>query len=189
MDTQIRALFAGNIVFIICIVFYLLWWGIAFRPPGGYHGSAGTAVLLVCALIAGLAGTIMSVRALMHPAGEAVNRAPHGWMIGLAGVVIYAVLLLVSSRLLHRQVTTELLLIVAWGVLQICIICAAYRAGGIGRGSALALAVLILAMAVISLLCYLKYYGLPERTGYYVGMVPLILALIGMACVNAVMAH
>ena len=100
----------------------------------------------------------------------------------------YFVLMAGSGAVLHRQVTAELLLIVGWAVLQICVLDAAGAMTGELTRMSLFM-VLAMLVAVASFLAYLAYYNLSSVAGYIDGMVPLLLCgglmlaeIIGMRC-------
>ena len=93
---------------------------------------------------------------------------------------MYIVLLILTNVLMHRQVTTELMLIVFWACMQICACDALYGADVISRAVFIVLAVIVLVFAAAGMICYLKYYDLPPMTAFYDGMVPLILFAVCM---------
>ena len=79
---------------------------------------------------------------------------------------------------MHRQVTTELILIVGWTVLEISALDTMQcfnSLGGITTKTALILMAVVIVMAVASMVAYLLYYGLDAVKGYIDGMIPLIL--------------
>ncbi|MCI2048397.1 MAG: hypothetical protein LKJ76_01610 [Lachnospiraceae bacterium] len=162
----------GTISLILCCVFYLVWWILAFRPDG--KKGATWFWLLPTAAFA-VAGILLSV--------EGINAEKPGKpMLGMlpvpAGIAVYLVLLAVTSLAMHRQVTTELLLIVGWTVLNVCMLDTAAcfdTWGGIPQTTAIVFMVLSLVTMCVSMAAYLKYYDLPVKAGYIDGMIPLIL--------------
>ena len=114
---------------VICSIFYLIWWGITFRPGAG-------------------------------------------------GAITYVILLAVTSGLLHRQVTSELLIITAWAVLELSLVSFLHGVGRFTVPVTLGSVILILAAATISMVCYLLYYSID-------GMIPLIAVAVVMMSINA----
>ena len=137
--TQIREIFYGNLLMVICSIFYLTWWGITFRPGAG-------------------------------------------------GAITYVILLAVTSGLLHRQVTSELLIITAWAVLELSLVSFLYGVGRFLMPVTLGSVILILAAATISMVCYLLYYSLAPYPGFIDGMIPLIAVAVVMMSINAALA-
>ena len=79
-------------------------------------------------------------------------------VILVGGIVIYIVLMIGSSVFLHRQVTTELLLIIGWLVLEALSYQNAYCHEAIGRSVVMALMLAAVIASVLSLYFYLQYY-------------------------------
>ena len=162
----------GNLSLIICCIFYLIWWAGTFNPARSYSTPVKY-ILFLITLVAGLAGIALLITAMKNmpvTAGSLSN-----FVIAGIGVAAYVILLLLTNFFLHRQVTTELLLIVGWTVLELCAMNSLFRAETFGNGILLAAVIVILAAAVIGMICYLMYYNLEEMRAFYVGMVPLIL--------------
>ena len=171
----------GQWLFVACCIAYLIWWCFAFRP--GYSAPA-VAKLLPFALtaifgIAGLSFVIMGCQSAKEAANEAAGAASAGgvhniYIIG-AGAAAYMILLVVTNVVMHRQVTTELMLIVFWICMQLCIINTMHGGGHWGVFAAIVLAILAIIAAAAGMICYLMYYNLEPMKGFYMGMVPLIL--------------
>ena len=114
----------------------------------------------------------------------AVNPFIPVWIIPVLGIISYMVLLFVSANLFHRQVTSELFIIVGWTVLELCLVGTLYRYGIIGRGNLAAHITGIIIVTVLSMVCYLLYYDLEYVKGYIDGMIPLILTGVMMVIIN-----
>ena len=170
---------AGNLLFAACCIVYLLWWSVAFRP--GYTGPMMLKGLLFLATAAlGIAGLAMIVR------GCSLAESPVRFIFIIgAGAAAYVVLLVLTNVLMHRQVTTELMLIVFWACMEICACGALLGQGVFGRGLFAALVAIVLAAAVAGMICYLKYYDLEPMKAFYDGMVPLILFALVMLGISA----
>ena len=162
---------------------YLVWWCFAFRP--GYSAPA-VAKLLPFALtalfgIAGLSFIIMGCQNAKAAAGAAgTGHLGNIYIIG-ACAAAYIVLLLVTNVVMHRQVTTELMLIVFWICMELCIINTMHGAGNWSLIAAVILAIIAIIVAAAGMVCYLMYYNLEPMKGFYMGMVPLIIFAAYMA--------
>ena len=182
--TQEKQMFIGNILFIICCAFYLEWWLLAFRPSGAINGIK-TGWLLIPASIAGLAGVILILRLIL-----AETTAKHllpSRNILWGGVAVYLILLAITVLLLKRPATSELFLIVGWGMLALAEVNALFGTGLFSHKLSGAFLLVICAVVVISLVCYILYYRLDERSGYIAGMIPLFLTALTMAGISCCM--
>ena len=182
MEHSVKTLLTGNWTMALCGVFYLAWWIVAFRPPKPRSTPFGW-VLLASAFLAGIAGFYLMGRTLAEPLPDA-RLGIRGLWIVLAGAAAYVVLLAGTTLVFHRQVTSELLIIDAWTVLELCAVNFLYRCGALSPLGALTLACLILSAAASSLVCYILYYRLPYTPGFIAGCVPLALAVVTIALVN-----
>ena len=175
-----KSLVIGHILLIVCCLFYLIWWCMAFRP--GYQGpriSGMPGMILMITAAAGLAGVIFSVLGIRQPGIREALIPSSAVLIG--GAVLYVLLMFSSSLLLHRQVTTELFLIIGWLVLEFLAYQSAYCKGRIERGGAVLLIAVAVIAAGLSLVFYLQYYRVSEARGYVYGMIPLITEAVCMA--------
>ena len=168
----------GTLCLIACCLFYLIWWSITFHPARTFP-SAPKYLLFACTLAAGVGGIVILVTGMQEL--PAVRGKLSNLTLTVIGIAAYIVLLIVTNRLLHRQVTTELLLIVGWTILELCVQNSLYRSGGPALSLTLVYMIITIAVAVIGMLCYLSYYNLEARRAFYTGMVPLILFAVVMA--------
>ena len=176
-----RRFLTGNILLILCCVFYLAWWVVAFKPVGAVKGFK-SGWLLIPAAILGLGSVIMICQGVSATEKEAML-IPASWIV-TAGVILYVVLLAGTWVFMKRPVTTELFLIVGWAALTVAEVSALYGSGAYGKAGALAMILCIIVLAVISLVCYLLYYNLDSVKGYYDGMVPLVIVAVMMAIIS-----
>ena len=171
-----RRILIGQVSLIICCTLYILWWYIGYRPGttvdriGGLNG-----MLLLMTAAFGLAGVIMSTGTVpeLYPAKiDPLYLIP-------AGVLMYAMLLLITRTVFHRVVTTELILIVLWAVLEIAVI-NKLNAGGFLSDKLFFffMAIVIIAVFILDIVLYVAYYRMEEMRAFYAAMVPLIAAAV-----------
>ena len=86
-----------------------------------------------------------------------------------------------KAVLLHRQVTTELLLIIGWLMIEFLSYQSAWSVEWLNAGMTIFLMILAAVAAILSLFFYLQYYRVSENIGYVYGMVPLITEAVCMA--------
>ena len=184
MHIQGKQIFIGNIFFLICCVFYLAWWLLAFKPTGAVTGMK-TGWLLIPASIAGLIGVIQILRGILTET-QANLLLPGGYILW-GGIAVFIILLAVTVLLFKRPVTSELILIVGWGMLALVEINSLFGAGLFSHKLSVGLFFLIFISVAVSLVCYILYYRMDSRAGYIDGMIPLILAALVMAGISCFM--
>ena len=188
MNNPVRDLWTGNWIMALCGCFYLAWWIIVFKPPKPRNSPAGL-VLLALAFLAGIVGVYLMVKSLMTPIQETRPGMISSFKIMITGAVVYALLLILTVRFFHRQVTSELLIIIAWAVLEFCAVNFLYRCDNMNIITALLLAGIIFMAVLGGLICYILYYRLPYTESFIDGCVPLILAVLTIALINITAAR
>ena len=173
---------AGNIKLVLCFAFYLAWWVVGFNPRRPVRGLT-SAWLLIPAAVLGVLAIIDISRGLVFTGGLVPGMA-----IVVAGVVGYVVLLGVTSNMLHRPVTTELLIIVLWATFALLEINALVALGSLLHALGWALMALCLLGTAASLVCYQLFYELEAGAAFIDGAIPLLLAG-AMTGVIALLAH
>ncbi len=181
-DSQTRQMLTGNLLLIVCCIFYLLWWLVAFKPTGAIKGMK-SGWLLIPAFLFGAAAVIWIARGSAAAKVHAALLPRSTILIG--GIVAYVLLLAATYLLLKRPVTTELFLIVGWVVLLLLELNALYGLGYCSKSIAVVFLIVILTAAIISLICYLLYYGLDSKLSYIDGAVPLLLVSVVTAAISA----
>ena len=169
----------GQGLLIVCCVFYLIWWGEAFHPShGDSHTSGIDGILLLVTALFGLAGlTINMLGIVKSPLKEGLIS---GIVIIISGVVTYVLLLFGSRMILHRQVTSELFLIIGWSMLEVASINRSFAWEKVTVNQIVVFLVIVAVAVILSLYFYLQYYRVKPMVGYIYGMIPLITEAISM---------
>ena len=168
---------AGQVLLVICCVFYLIWWYRGFRPGVNVSRIGGTnGVLLLVTAAFGIAGLVMS----LTPVPEDLPRKVSSGYIIVGGVIAYLGLLLLTRYVFHRIVTTELFLIVGWTMLEIVVITKLNAAGGLSDGRFCFMCCVFAIAFVISMVLYVAYYRMEEMKAFYAAMVPLVTEAVSM---------
>ena len=168
----------GQMLLILCCIFYLIWWYRGFRPNvivsrvGGVNG-----ILLMITAVLGLAGIFISMTHIPAVTKPKIDSR----VIVLGGIVLYIGLLLVTRLVFRRIVTTELILIVGWTVLELTVINRLSAAGYLSEGKFFAMSIVIAIAFLISMVLYVAYYRMEEMKAFYAAMVPLITESVTMA--------
>ena len=182
LSAQGKQIFIGNVLFIICCAFYLAWWLLAFKPSGAI---TGTGWLLIPASLSGLLGVIIVLWGILAKTPE--NRLFPGSFILWGGIFLFFILLAVTVMLLKRPATSELFLIVGWGMLALAEINALFGMGLFSHRLSVGFILAIGAAIGVSLVCYVLYYHLDSNAGYIDGMIPLLLSALTMAGISCFM--
>ncbi len=177
-DGPVEQMLLGDILLVGCCIFYLLWWVLAFKPTGAVKGLR-SGWLLIPAFILGIAAMLLIVQGVTN-ADTSCSFFSIGTVL-LTGAVSYVALLIVTQLVFHRQVTTELLLIIGWTVLTFLECNALYGLQIITPNVAIGLFTATVIVAALSMVCYVLYYHLADLVGYVDGMIPLLLAGVFMA--------
>ena len=173
-----RKVLAGQLLLILCCLFYLIWWYRGYRPGVTANRAGGiNGLLLLITAALGVAGLSLSLMYVPEIAEPTIN--PVG--IVTAGILSYFVLLLITKYAFHRIVTTELFLIVGWTILEMTVI-NRLDAAGVLSGREFAVMCIVIAIAfLISMVLYVAYYRMEEMKAFYAAMVPLVTEAVSMA--------
>ncbi len=170
----------GQVLLIICCVFYLVWWCVAFHPAhGDNHTSGVDGILLIVTALFGLGGVAINLIGIRDSGAD--TGFISGGMIAVIAIIVYVVLLFGTRIFFHRQVTTELLLIVGWAALMVSSINTVYALEQITMDKVIVMLAIIGVAAALSFVFYMLYYNVPPMRGYVYGMIPLITEAVSMA--------
>lgn len=163
----------GHGLMALCAVLYLVWWVVFFRPGAGkvqgplYWFGAG------CLVVAAIAGIVGAVLIALGANGLAAGTGPSGWWFALGAIAAYLLLAWATTHFWNRPITTELLLFVAWGALELYAACALEAGGVLGLAATAWLAAIVLGIVALSLICYVLYYRLAAVPSFVDGALPL----------------
>ena len=180
-----RKILAGQILLILCCAFYLIWWYRGYRPGvsadriGGWNG-----VLLLITAALGVAGVLCSLGQIAQKTAPRLDP----YRIAVFGVAVYVVLLLITRFVFHRIVTTELILIVGWTVLELTVINRLLAAEQLSEAGFTVMCAVIAAAFAISIILYVAYYRMDEMKAFYAAMVPLVTEGVSMAVLTGLAA-
>lgn len=177
-------IFAGNLLLLFCSLFYLAWWVVSYRPNSS-GGPAG-GFYITAALITGVAAI-----AMMSGGINSISQESKGLpvrFILLGGAAMFFVMLPVTAIAFHRIVTSELIIIHIWAMLELSAVAVLYDTGRFGPGRTATLAVLVGIATAVSLICYVLHYRMDETASYWNGMVTLTTDAFVMAVFLGVLA-
>ena len=179
---------AGQILLAVCCGFYIPWWFMVFRPGQPHNWMAGRAgILLLLTFLAGLAGLVLT---LWGDSGVGADRALFsGNKVMALGIAICFLMMIFTSTVFHRPVTTELLLITGWAVLELVTVNKLYGTEIFERPLAIVLCALIAAAFIVNMVLYIAYYRLDAWNAYRLAAVPLAVDGVYMAALAAVIVR
>ncbi|MGN1381898.1 MAG: hypothetical protein ACI4W2_03680 [Eubacterium sp.] len=187
MNSPLQKLLTGQILLVVCCVFYLIWWSISYRPGITVNRVSGlNGVLLLITALCGVSGMILSLSGSNHLPGEG-SRKLSGSVILIAGVAVYLVMLLLTTKIFHRIVTTELVLITGWAALEINAVSALAGAAVFRMPQTSFMTIVVAAAYIISMILYVAYYRMQADWAFYAAMIPLITEAVSMAILVIVM--
>lgn len=170
----------GQACLIGCCVFYLIWWSMTYRPNIADHDGTWNAGLLLLMIVFGISGAALSIYGI-NVAPKTDEPQWNGMWIIIGGIAMYVALLFVTNKWLRRPVTTELFLIIGWGILEFSVINALNSSGDLSDARFLAMAIVIAIAIIVSLILYVLYYRMEPMKAFYYAMVPLITEAVSMA--------
>lgn len=189
MQTPVGKILIGQILLIICCAFYLIFWSLSYRPDVTVNRTGGmSGLFLLITAVCGLSGTALTLYGIntLSPA-----RTPklNGAAIIAGGVILYIVLLLITRFALNRPVTTELVLITGWAMLELSVVNVMQAADIFSGGSFFAACAVIAAACVISMILYVLYYRMEPVRAFYAAMVPLVTEAVAMGIIFFMMVR
>lgn len=171
----VREMLIGNLLLLICSLLYLAWWAVSYWP-NTYRGLGG--VFLIMALFAGIAAIIMISGAIHSLSRDSKGSKVRFIWLGFAA--LFCVLLVITSSVFQRIVTSELAIIHVWAALELSAAVVLYETGYLEFGRTAILSLFVATATVIGLICYVIYYRLGAAAAYWTGMIPLIVDAVVM---------
>ena len=177
-----RRILTGQTLLIICCVFYMIWWYRCYRPGESVNRIGGAnGILLLGTAVLGVVGVVLSLTKVPLITTPKIGDI---WIL-VVGIAAYVLLLLMTRFVFHRIVTTELILIVGWTMLEIAVICNLNAAGGLSESGFTIMCTVIAVAFIISIILYVAYYRMEEMKAFYTAMVPLVSAALSMGILIA----
>ena len=186
----------GQISLIVCCLLYIVWWVIAFHPHATRMNKIqGNIPLLFVWVTAGLgldyaSGGLYAIcqdgmgTLVMSPIVASIATSMVVVLL-IAGVFVYALMLFGSVKILKRKLTSELLFLTLWAVLELIIVEVVEIAQTGMTTISMFPSVMVIAIAsCVGLGCYLVYYKLAPWPAFYLAMVPLAVNALAMAFVT-----
>ena len=176
---NMRRLVTGQLLLMVCFVFYLVWWYRGFRPGIAVNRVRGlNGILLALTAAFGVGGIAITLLA-DNTSTEGLLKISPATLI-IAGIAVYIGLLLITKLIFHRIVTSELLLIVAWTMLEVWVMDVLNVMGNLSDARFAVMSAVLAAAFIVSVVLYVAYYRMEEMKAFYAAMVPLAAAEVCM---------
>ena len=176
-------IFVGNLLLLFCSLFYLAWWIVSYRPDSSDRSAVG-GFYIAAAFITGISASVLMSIGIYSLSYD--SKGLPVWYILIGGLALFLVLLPLTAIVFHRSVTSELIIMHIWVVLELSAIAMLY--GRFGTGLTISLAALVGIAFVVGLICYMLYYRLDKTTSYWIGIIPLATDAFVMAVFLVVLA-
>ena len=182
--SNMRRIMIGQVLLVLCCIFYIIWWYRGYRPGTSVLRASGVnGILLLITAVLGICGLTFS----LMPVPETGEPKIDPIAIVAAGIISYFVLLVITRYGFHRIVTTELVLIVGWTVLEMTVINRLNAAGILTDRGFTVMCAVIAAAFLISMILYVAYYRMEEMKAFYAAMIPLVTEAAAMTILLAIL--
>ncbi len=181
MNAQTRQIFFGDLLLIGCLIFYLAWWLVAFRPERPITGLK-SGWLLIPAFLFGVSGVVGIIQGCMGV--DSHDLLLQFMPTAIGGLVIYILLLTVTTLFIGRMVTSELIIMTGWATLMFIELSALYGTGRFGLPVTVIFLILVVLALAISVVCYVLFYNLDPVSAYIDGTIPLALGFVMMTLIS-----
>lgn len=178
-----NSLLVSHVLYVLCGLAYSAYWILQEGTPGAAAVSA-----LVLAVLLGFGGAAAELVAsgVSQPKASPYSRLGTFPIAG-ACLAILIVTWFVTTVVMGRPFTSELIYVTAWAALELSSLDDAHGRGWIGRNNARAAAVVVGFAFAFGLACYAVYYLLDGRARFYAGLVPYILFSLAMLVVTVLL--
>lgn len=166
----------GCFLFTITCALYCAFWGLGYSPaalscPTSSFRKLLTVILFFLTLVFGIISIFFIAQAI-----SASSASKNILKFAVAAVLLYATLAITTKNFMHRIITTELVLIVfvTFGfLLAVSSLPAGSQDFVFFSSKKIAFYALIGVVFLISVMCYLFYYRVEQKTAFILGFVPL----------------
>lgn len=178
-----NALLASHVLYVLCGLAYSVYWVLQKDTPGAAAVSA--LALAVFLGFGGAAGELVA-SGVSRPKASPYSRLGTLPIAG-ACLAILIVTWFLTTVVMGRPFTSELIYVTAWAALELTSLDDAHARGWIGRRSARAAAAVATFALAFGLACYAVYYLLEGRARFYAGLVPYIVFSLAMLSVTVLL--
>jgi len=183
-SAAMAALIASHVLFVLSGAAYSVYWVLEEETPGAAAVSAFT--MSVVLGFVGAAGEVVASGA-PRPRNSPYRRVGPGPIVG-ACLAVLLVAFFVTTIVMGRPFTSELIFVTAWAALELSSLDDAHERGWITGRRAVAAAAAVTFVFAFGLACYAVYYLLDGRARFYAGLVPYGVFSLAMLVVAGLLA-
>jgi hypothetical protein len=176
-------LIVSHVLFVLSGASYSVYWVLQEVAPG----PAALWTLLL-ALVFGFAGATGEFMGVIDAGTETSSKSGLGLrhIIGACAALL-TVTYILTTIVLGRVFTSELIFAMGWATLELCSLHDAHRRGWIHGGKAFAAATLVILALAFGLVCYTAYFLLEGRARFYAGLAPYVVVSLAMLLVASLL--
>jgi len=165
---EFRRLLVSHGLFVLSGTTYSVYWVLQETAPG-------PAVLwtFLLALVFGIGGATGECAGVMAAGPETSSNSRLGLrhIVG-ACVALLVVTYVLTTVVMGRVFTSELVFVMGWATLELCSLHEARRRGWLSRRGAFAATTLVVLALAFGLVCYAVYFLLESRAQFYAALIP-----------------
>ena len=156
-------------LFVLSGATYSIYWVLEEMAPS--QAVLWTFLLSLVFGLGGATGELVDVVASAETGARSNSRFQLRHIVG-SGVALLTVTYVLTTVVMGRIVTSELIFVMGWGTLELCSLHETHRRGWLSRRRARVAIILVILALTFGLVCYAVYYLLEDRARFYVGLAP-----------------
>jgi len=168
----------GHMLFILSGVFYSIYWILNYYNQNN-KTHIFSSLLFILSLLVGILGTILLVYTLAGISDQITGQFKI-WHIILFSVVFFILSLFITSKVFHRQFTSEIFFIMLWAGIEISCIYAFYCLNWFSVSQFIVSLSLAFICLLVGMVCYIIHYKIPEKERFINGLVPYLVISLYM---------
>jgi hypothetical protein len=182
MDGALLGMLIAHGLFILSGITYSIYWVLQDAAPG-----PAAVALFFLSILFGFGAAIGAFSCVIAAVPLQDHRKPHLWHIVVANLALLVAMTLVTTRIIGRVFTSELVFVLIWSTAEYCAIRVAASKEWLSGRTVLVAAVLVSAGLAVGLACYSVYFLFDGRARFYCGLVPYGAVTVAMAAVGALL--
>lgn len=174
----------SHVLFVLCGATYFVYWALQESAPGSAAG-----LFFFLSILCGFGGAMGGFAATLAVAVGSAHGETKLWRIYAGCTAIFFAVYYLTSGLMDRPFTSELVFAMIWAAVELGALHASFVRGWLyGKGGILAVASVSIAI-LISLVCYAVYFLLVGRSRFYAGLIPYGAVSVAMLTAGVVLVR
>jgi small-conductance mechanosensitive channel len=182
MDGALLGMLIAHGLFILSGITYSIYWVLQDAAPG-----PTALALFFLSILFGFGAAIGTFSCVLAAVPLRDDRRLRLWHIVVANLALVVAMTFVTTRIIGRVFTSELVFVVIWSTAEYCAIRVALSKEWLPGRAALVAAGLVSAGLAVGLACYSVYFLFDGRERFYCGLVPYGAVTVAMVAVGALL--